>query len=670
MPVVKRAFTNKLINPAEQTKEKWDKLSADKKFQHSLAVKSKIANALGYDMDGPNPCRDKNGNLLLFEIDDNGRTRDPLANGVKADSEEFLKKVYAGKIFAVPVGYDTPLQVQFKIDIDKFSGRPKCSVDLSKPMSETLDMDQEPEKPSLWTRIRHFFGGAKEEYAAYLNKARPYLAARAAEKMKNRDEEFLKQETAEMEKKDKEAREAAQLREKEERRQNIARSPKEFVAKQDVLLKELMNIYGAQPVKKDKYIGDRYTTEEFNTLRSYEIKDLGTADNPISEKEFTGLAVLGALTAESTGELRRHPLEQEEGMTRDEHVKAMSTFFTADLFGYTGEPRPGAGEYFAQSVAPGRDTAAAALREYKNGNKDPLGQLIGKGLRFSAEYMDREELNMNSNIIINGVTAEALNLLERDEELMNAAKAAGMTDKHLQMVKADRKCLEICRANEWAKERLNAAEKGEIQLSEPDKKACIDARVTYETLRQAMHIQHTQNMKKPESIAEDARYDKELDEFNKRKAQIYRDTGKTGLNKEQLLEAGKKRREIDLEGDMRSFLHTYKSKKATGSPEIYGQLGQAEAEGKTVEGLNRMMDELLPGRAALENLSIADLNKALDPTRLFRQDSPYIRAPQPGGPAPEKQVEAPVQEKQAEKKAEGSAVQKEEAPEVEQPAVL
>ena len=115
---------------------------------------------------------------------------------------------------------------------------------------------------------------------------------------------------------------------------------------------------------------------------------------------------------------------------------------------------------------------------------------------------------------------------------------------------------------------------------------------------------------------------------------------------------------------------TYKSKKATGSPEIYGQLGQAEAEGKTVEGLNRMMDELLPGRAALENLSIADLNKALDPTRLFRQDSPYIRAPQPEGPAPEKQVEAPVQEKQAEEKAEGPAVQKEEAPEVGQPAVL
>ena len=30
MPVVKRAFTNKLIDPAEQTKEKWDELSADK----------------------------------------------------------------------------------------------------------------------------------------------------------------------------------------------------------------------------------------------------------------------------------------------------------------------------------------------------------------------------------------------------------------------------------------------------------------------------------------------------------------------------------------------------------------------------------------------------------------------------------------------------------------
>ena len=61
--------------------------------------------------------------------------------------------------------------------------------------------------------------------------------------------------------------------------------------------------------------------------------------------------------------------------------------------------------------------------------------------------------------------AQAVNLLERDPDLMKIAQGAGMTDKDLKIARTDRKLLEVCRANEWAKGRLAEAEQGKRTLT-------------------------------------------------------------------------------------------------------------------------------------------------------------------------------------------------------------
>ena len=634
MPVVSRAFKNDLIDKTNQREEDWASLSEDKKFFYSRGAKSKIKSALGLDLEGAAPGKDKNGNLVLFELGEKGEVLDPLANG-RVDSSEFLRKMFEGKIYAVPAGQDKPVQLQFAIRKNRFNNKLSGEVAFSKPIDES--MAPMPERPNLWARIRHFFGGAKKEFAEYNKALKVHQALTGENLKKKRDDAFLQREKDDLAKREREAEQAKTQAQKGSRLQNLSRGAKDYVSKQDEYLRELMNVFGAQPVKNDKYIGDRYTKDQFNMLKPYDLDALGTKENPISGKEFAGLAVLGALTAESAGEIRRFPTETE--LTRDEHTAAMNTFFTSDLFVFEGEPRPNAGDYFEKATAPGRNAAAAALEAYRNGDKAPLGELIGRGLHFSGEYMDREELTMNSAIVVNGVTAEVLNLLERDKDLMEAAKSAGMTQKDLDLARADRKLLEVCRTNEWAKDRLEAAEKGDITLSEEEKKTCIDARVTYETLRQTIHIQHQKNLEKPGMDAEDKRYDAVLTPLNQQKMLIQAEKNKKDLTEEERLDIGARSQAIEDRVSAENFIHTFKSKTISGSPDLYGKIGRAETEGKTAEGLNRLIEKALPGWAALEKLSIAELNKALIPTALFHQDSPYMKPTRAEVPGPERQAE-------------------------------
>ena len=54
-------------------------------------------------------------------------------------------------------------------------------------------------------------------------------------------------------------------------------------------------------------------------------------------------------------------------------------------------------------------------------------------------------------------------------------------------------------------------------------------------------------------------------------------------------------------------------------------------------------------RKQLENLSIAELNQALEPRQLFNPDSPYVKPPQAEAPAPQKQKETDLAKPEVQK---------------------
>ena len=635
MPVRPELFNQELIAPAGQNAEDWNSFTEDQRFHHAHSLKGKLFSALGIDLDAPNPGKDKNGNLVLFELGENGEMRDPLAD-TPADSKEFLKKIYDGKIYAIPAGQENPVQIQLKLETDRFTFKRSGNIQFSKPINASVV--KKPDRPNFWARFRHFFGFAKKEYAEY-DRAMLKYRNLTGESLKEKRKGLLEQETADLANKEQERREKRALQTKQDRLENLARDPKSFRTKLDGYMQEMLNIYGPEPVKIDDYVGEKYTNAQFDTLKPYKLDAMKNEHGTVSKEEFMGLSMLGALTAESADELRRSP---NETLTRDEHVGAINTFFTSDLYGYSGKPRPGAGDYFAKAQAPGRDKAAEALMAYKNGDKGPLAELIGKGMRFFGEHMDHNRLDHSATTVCNAAIAEVLNLLDRDDELKQKAIEAGMRPEDMELAMADRKLFEICRENEWAQERLKAAEKGEIDLTDEEKKACIDARLKYETLRQAIGLEVHKKENSEEYKQEGRRFEQSQAPLQAEKVAHQKKKDMPNLTEQECRELGAEGAELERKGDGINNEHAVRAKKIVGIPEMYRKIGIAEAKGKTDEALDKLVRENLPGCEALESLSLKDLNKALSPNVLFDKNSPYTKPPQAAENMPQKQPEKTV----------------------------
>ena len=229
MPVRPGNFNQELIDPAAQTAEDWNAFTDDQKFYQSHRLKGKLFAGLGIDLDAPNPGKDKNGNLVLFELGDDGEMRDPLAD-TPADSKEFLKKMYDGKIFAIPAGQEKPVQVQLKIETSQYSLKKTGSILYSKPIDDS--MVKKPDRPNLWARFRHFFGFAKKEYAEY-DRAMLKYRNLTGESLKEKRKGLLEQETADLANKEQERREKRAHQAKQDRLENLARDPKSFRTKLD-----------------------------------------------------------------------------------------------------------------------------------------------------------------------------------------------------------------------------------------------------------------------------------------------------------------------------------------------------------------------------------------------------------------------------------------------------
>ena len=642
MPVKDRAFCRDYIDPKSLTEKDWkyfNSLNEDTINKYAREVKGKFTGVLGLDLDGEHPGKDKNGNLLLYEVGEGGAILDPLRD-CRPDSKEFIQKAFEGKLFVVPTGKEKPVQFQFKLTPNKTKGIVNASFDFSKPMDD--QMISKPERPNLWARIRHFFGGAKREYAEYENAKREYNAILGGHLKDKRSQQDRDEEKEALDKKESAAQKQRENLEKQQRVENVSRSLDKFRGLPDIQRELVMDIYGPKPVRKEDYCPEMYTTDQFNKLANYDLEQLSSKDNPVNDAEFAGLAMLGALTAPSAGDIRKTNLPID--LTRDEYVASISTFFTADLFNNGVKPRSSIGQYFEQAQVPGRDMAANALMEYKKGNKAPLGELIGKGLHFSAQYMDRKSMTANSEIVCNGLTAEVLNLLERDKDLMEGAKKAGMTQDDLDVARGDREILKIVRANDYAKARLQAAEKQEIVLSPDEKKECINARVRFETLSQtaAMQNEKLRTDNKAALDEEGRRHAAVRDPLNKKKNQIAAEQHQQGLTDEQYLDIGRRLAQAEAELHQAISINTFKESQILGQPELMKQFGKTVTDGTMDKKINDLVDSLLPGKEKLEKLSIKDLNRALEPRELFDENSPY--ATKAEVPAPEKQAEL---EKQA-----------------------
>ena len=329
--------------------------------------------------------------------------------------------------------------------------------------------------------------------------------------------------------------------------------------------------------------------------------------------------MLAALSPEIGAKVRSDP-----NLSAEENICANNTFYTSDLYGWGDRGRANIGMYFESAQGPARDKAAEAFKAYKEGNKKPLGELIGKGLHFSGTYMQRGNLKNAACIAVNSELGQAVNLLDRDPDLMKIAKNAGMTDKDLNIARADRKLLDICRANEWAEGRLEEAAQGKRELGPDEKQACLEARLQYETLNMKLNLEEQKWEKSPahdQAEADGMSRFMPLMEEERKLNQAYQENK---MNQQEFL---KQKQALRLRQESATAYMQTKLTLSKGVPEQYEAIGKAEVLGKTEIALNHMVDKNLPGHAALNDLPGKELNETLKPEKLFDKASPYMVAP-------------------------------------------
>ena len=617
-------------------------MDLDKDYIHHNVsrIKDHLLYYMGIDTDQAGFNKDEKGSLRLFEITPDGEIVDPLES-CPLESGEFLEKIQQGRIFGFPAGEEHPIQMQVV----------KNDLKASKPIESSPI--PAPQKPSGWMRLTNtLFGSYKKEIADYQAANAKYERSKAAldelregrrDILKDEEETYLAEEELRQGEKQKQEEDLHLYKLKQ-----LQGPPEQYKGKQEAMLDNIQEIYGTEPVMHDEFVGERYKLDEFASLKSYDIRDLDV-NGPISERDFMALGMISAMSPERGGKVRLH-----EGVSLEMNAMSNNSFYTTDL-AREGQlnPRENCGRYFPEVVGPGRDAVVAAIHDYQIGQPQALGRMIGQGIHVGESLLEHSTADKMDFVAVNGLLGQASKLLDRDPELMKAAKEAGMTDADLEVARGDARFLEIINKNEWAAERLRAADAGEIPLSDQERRECINARLAFEVLNQEI----AGELAEQERTETAAKLDKEMaeeaaahnEEYRHKLQEIRKQSDEGAIDDKERLRRTKEAKEsLDDKLEQTVSLAVPKRVAALGQPEIFRILGTENAE-KTLQS---MVDRHLPGKEKLYDLKGPALENALDSRNLFADKSPYRVPEAPDkGPAPVPQVEKQP-EKQPEKQQE------------------
>ena len=151
----------------------------------------------------------------------------------------------------------------------------------------------------------------------------------------------------------------------------------------------------------------------------------GVSGEALTSKEFAAAAYAAAMSPEAA--MQGKPLPH---MNPADNAIATRANFTTDLA--VGKD---AGEYLG-AVQYSREKAKEAFEAYREGDKEPLGKLLGEALHEMAALTRCAEAVEDKWVYEAEQKAQMLQMLAKDKELMQAAKAAGLTDDDLTLTNA------------------------------------------------------------------------------------------------------------------------------------------------------------------------------------------------------------------------------------------
>ena len=600
-------------------------------------------------------------NLRIYELAEDGKSwKNPFEDGTAYDSPEFLDKIRMGRIIAFPAGEKTPIQLQYKVN----------NIALSKPITEPFTpQPTEPQRPGLWARFANFItrGRAYQKEFDDYNKLKETYDQQSADWKAERDNfqelldrrtpEVLDAEVKQFAEDQKRAEEKAAMEESRAFREKLELMEKDY---SNCAIEQYMNtydtIYSAKPPflqsYADKFV---YSSETFKKLKQYELpkgKDLPGTE--VSDKEFTALSLFAAIDPAISGGLRS---EEASSLTREQNVINSCSMFTETVIYDMTSPRSNTERYFDEVIQPARQKAMEAVSAYRDPkNPDPqkLGQLIAEGMHHYLHRWEPKPLSNTRDLATRSQTMRGVELLERDPKLMEAAMKAKdkdgkplLTQQDLRVARGLKMAVDLNRRNQKASVMLEAERRGEITLTDEERRQYTKDRLAYETINRDMENDLSAQKSSEKYATAFTAASSRTEQLNNKwvkdvKAVSTAERDNKPKEEVQRLQEIANRTKAELgraTGDVMLF-----DAMNVDNPEALEALG-AHGE-KAIDGL---IAKHLPGADKIYELKGQALEDALKPDNLFAEKSPYRQAAAPEkAPEPEIKTEKVEEKKQPE----------------------
>ena len=373
----------------------------------------------------------------------------------------------------------------------------------------------------------------------------------------------------------------------------------------DLKAKCIHEIYNAKPVFREEFALDEnvfvfeaYRKKDFDAnMHEIDIKGYSFGGKPLTDDEFGSLSFLRVIDPKLSGKCLAV-----DGRTIEYENAGMPTaiaMLTASTIGYgdrtieiNGEkvqgPAERVGSTMRLAIAPARDKTEEALKAWNAGDKKPLGELIAAGLDHvlnDLDHYDKDGLRLNADhFTYTDMAKEAIGLLKRDDELMAAAKDAGLKQETITELEGIMMCNRIEKAGVEAKKRLTEAGIGVSSMSSFEREQCTLAMQRYDYMLKIISDGSAAFNQSEESQRVITEYNDALNAMDK----------KYGPPSSE----GRKTMEAKIEIVTLMHENAYKMTHAMKRPEMFMTLGR---EG--VKGLDKMLpqDRIDPKDAASMN---------------------------------------------------------------------
>jgi len=504
--------------------------------------------------------------LFILDEENPDRPRTLEEEGAEIGSAKFWEYAQQGKLFGYPAGEKDPVQIQLlggksgslslsdplSPDKDKLASRNQ-EISVDKPVYEELP--KEVSQPGFFARLLHrinsnWYKAENEAYEANrrerqrisdenrkkkqdyekrvqeakapLDKACQAVSDAAAKAFgAKRTEQSLAGETAQRDARLKEQKVVEAQNKLESNAATAASNEKEY----DKAIKQMQSIYQPTP-EKNRFLIDKnhFKDASYEKLPKIDLpKGLSIGGKEVDNALFANIALHAQLdfevckihdAHESAGKPLMLDQLKVEGVAEEDIRMLMSHSSAGMLIGdIVKDPPRVQFDQFIDSTIKGRELAKEALTDYQAGRKDKLAQIIVNAAKYTSDCA-RDEDNLTSSAPMADIrlTGELLDLLDKDDDLMEKAGDLGLTESDYDICRGADYLRELKDANLKAQAEITKAAAGKTELEAKDKQKYVRDIYKFRTAEALIHSQAR------DDLPQYAQMNKEIADLTKRNA--------------------------------------------------------------------------------------------------------------------------------------------------------